>query len=269
MKNLVLLPQGGLGNLIFQVACAYTLCKKYNARLLLHSEYDDKRGSIKNFEKLFGCFECIDNNELLCKLMNNYVVYNEPTFIYTEFPDFSNVDTVLIRGYFQSWKYFYENREELKAIFQKNNNMKDYYDKISNGKKTVCVHVRRGDYLGLTEIHPVMDETYYENAIEKFNGGDVLFIVFAENQNDSFRTWKLWEKYTNIIFVENVHDSISTFFLMSLCDDFIIANSSLSLSAYYYSLKKNPRLIHPMNWFGPSGPEFDINELVWNIRSRI
>lgn len=260
MKNLILLPQGGLGNLLFQVACAYSLSKKYNARLFIHTEYDDKRGSIKNFERIFGCFDFVDNNEVH-KLMNNYTIYNEPRFIYTEFPDFSNVDTVLIRGYFHSWKYFYENREELKSIFQKNNTMKEYYDKISNGKKTVCLHVRRCDYLRFPEIHPVMDENYYENAIQQFND-DVLFLVFAEDQNDSFRTWKLWEKSTNFIFIEDVHDAINTFFLMSLCDNFIIANSSLSLIAYYFRLNKNPKLIHPMNWFGSKGPKFDINEII-------
>lgn len=261
MKNLILLPQGGLGNLIFQVACAYSLSKKYNARLFLHSDYYCWRGSIKTFGKLFGCFDFIDDHT---SLVNTYTVYNEPKHTYTEFPDFSIIDNVFIRGYFQSWKYFYENREELKTIFQKNNDMKDYYDNIAGDKKTVCVHVRRGDYLGLTEIHPVMDENYYENAIQKFNG-DVLFIVFAEDQNDSFRTWKLWEKYTNFIFIEDVHDAASTFFLMSLCDDFIIPNSSLSLSAYYFSLKKNPRLVHPTNWFGIKGPEFDINDLIKNV----
>jgi len=50
---------------------------------------------------------------------------------------------------------------------------------------------------------------------------------------------------------------------MSLCDNFIIANSSLSLSAYLLRQNKKAKLVAPNNWFGPKlNIKFNINDFI-------
>jgi hypothetical protein len=59
----------------------------------------------------------------------------------------------------------------------------------------------------------------------------------------------------------NEPDPLKTLFLMSLCDGFIIANSSLSLMAYYMREQEGAHLVAPKKWFGPN-VQFDINEII-------
>jgi hypothetical protein len=268
MKNLVLFPIGGLGNLILQFACAFSISKKYNAKLYINYDYvyDGGRYTIKKYENFFNDVSTFVNNSEVREIITSFYEYTEPRFKFTEIHDFSSIDTVILRGYFQSWKYFYENIKELRSIFQSKNTMKEVHKEISIGKKTVCVHVRRCDYLQFQDIHPVMTEEYYENAMMKHaDDKDTLFLIFAEDYNDDvFMNWKLWSKFgERIIFLKDVKDALDTFFLMSLCDHFIIANSSLSLCAYYFRTNLQASITYPENWFGSNGYEFDIHDLIF------
>ena len=56
---------------------------------------------------------------------------------------------------------------------------------------------------------------------------------------------------------------------MSLCDNFIISNSSFSLCAYYFRNVEQAKIVAPLNWFGPAGPKFDLNDLVPDTENRI
>lgn len=261
VKKIVLCPIGGLGNLIFQYICALSLCIKYDSKLYIFTDYETDRKNIIEYKKIFKCDGFVDKN-FFFKDINPLIEYSEPFFKYTEIPNY-DVKTMILRGYFQSWKYFYNNLDKIRINFQSENNMRSVYENLSCSKKTVCVHVRRGDYLNVQDIHPVMEEEYYKKAINKFSKDDVLFLIFSENQNDSFINWEVWKK-SNVKFIENVNDALDTFFLMSLCDYFIIANSSLSLCAYYFREKQNSRIVAPSNWFGPNGPNFDIYDLINN-----
>ncbi len=254
---------GGLGNLIFQYMCAFNLSKKYNAKLHICYEYvDEKRDNILKYKKIFDDAYFITKDQVNDITKNDIIYnYNEPSFTYKDFPDFSIYDTVLIYGYFQSWKYFYNSLSLLRKNFKKHNNMIEYYNNISKGKETVCVHVRRGDYLNQQAYHPVMNEDYYRNNIKKYE--NVIFIVFAEDYEDDFMDWTIWNDIKeSTVFVKDIKNPLDTFFLMSLCDNFIIANSSLSLTAYYFRHKYYSRLNFPSNWLGPSGPQFKIDDLI-------
>lgn len=259
VKKIVLCPIGGLGNLIFQYICALSLSISYNSEFYIFTDYETDRKNIIEYKKIFKCDGFVDKN-FFNQDVHPLIEYCEPFFTYTEIPNY-DVKTMILRGYFQSWKYFYTNLDKIRKTIQSENNMRHTYENLACSKKTVCVHVRRGDYLNVQDIHPVMDEEYYNKAMSEFSKEEVLFLVFAEDQKDSFRKWEVW-KNSNIKFVENVNDALDTFFLMSLCDYFIIANSSLSLCAYYFRENHKSKIVVPSNWFGPNGPSFDINDLI-------
>jgi hypothetical protein len=266
MRYVILIPNGGgIGNLIFQYSHAYCISKKYKSNLVILYEYNENyRKNIKHYEKFFKNAIFFTNYEI-CKLnIGNFYEYTEPVFTYSELPDFNNFDTLFIKGYFQSWKYFYENIDSLREIFQSGNTMNEVYESVSEGKKTVCLHIRRGDYLRLREYHTVIDEDYYENSTNRFTD-DEVFLVFAEDYEDDFMNWKLWSKLgKRVKFINKEYDSIDTFFLMSLCDNFIISNSTFSLAAYYLRLHDDAKLVSPNVWFGPDGPEHEISDIIFS-----
>ena len=49
---------------------------------------------------------------------------------------------------------------------------------------------------------------------------------------------------------------------MSLCDYFIIANSTLSLCAYFLRDNSDSILIGPKNWFGPDAPKHKLEDIL-------
>ena len=47
------------------------------------------------------------------------------------------------------------------------------------------------------------------------------------------------------------HSDIEDFFLMTLCNNFIIANSTFSWWAAWLSKSENKKIVAPKRWFGP------------------
>ncbi len=68
---------------------------------------------------------------------------------------------IIIEGYRQSEKYFKDYRKEILYLL-------DYpYEKREG---YAAVHIRRGDYLHLTQKHPPVTKQWYENAMSLFPG---------------------------------------------------------------------------------------------------
>ena len=168
---------------------------------------------------------------------------------------------MFLRGYFQSYKYFWDDIQDIVIQFTKNvgeDFMKEEYERISCGTKCVCVHVRRTDYLEFSEIHTNLTESYYKQALERFP--DYRVLVFSDD-TESIRYWDVW-KTREVHFVDEP-DPLRTLWLMYYCDAFVIANSSLSLNAYLFArgMRETPG-VAPAQWFGPKGPKFKIEDLV-------
>jgi hypothetical protein len=132
----------------------------------------------------------------------------------------------------------------------------------TDSTETVCCHLRRGDYFNYGTFYSILSESYYEKALNNFDSKNVKILVFIEN-SDEIREWNIWKKY-NVYFV-NEPDALATLFLMSLCDHFIIANSSLSLQAYFINSNYSnveQKLIAPSEWYGVTGPKYIMNDIV-------
>jgi hypothetical protein len=122
----------------------------------------------------------------------------------------------------------------------------------------LSLHIRRGDYLGISHVLPVVDISYIQHCVSQFTNYSKLFI-FSDD--------KEWVKnnldFENSIVVENLED-YEELWLMSLCENNIISNSTFSWWASYLN-KKNNRILCPSIWFGPSGPNpfFNVFEPNW------
>ncbi len=163
---------------------------------------------------------------------DSYETFYELNSYYNDLDLPKNRDWDLV-GYFQSYKYF----EHCKKL------IKDYFSPLGTWEQEdfVSVHVRRGDYLNLTRIHPVLPLDYYKEAIRLFPGRD--FVIFSDDI-DWCKENFIGGKY----FYSVGHSEESDFFDMMYCKDNIIANSSFSWWAAWLNPNPDKIVVAPKVW---------------------
>ena len=248
---------GGLGNLLFQHHAAYTHAKDNGLDLYAFSDLSLNTTDRPAFEHYTDLFTHV-------KITNQryHIDYEAPDGLYRPIPTTARC----IKGYFQCYDYFKKYQWEIRDLLRDNvlfNQKQMKYSDLSKGKITACVHIRRGDYILYQGIFPLVPESYYDDAMSKFK--DVKFLVFCEDFN-VIQDWDVWKKYD--VTVVDEPEALGAFFLMSCCDHFIIANSSMSLMAYYMRSNEDSQIIYPDIWFGPEHAiPFNLNEMVVEHKS--
>lgn len=229
--------QGGLGNQLFQWATTFSLSKKYNTNYLFEFSYFYSNGRPFQLNK----FPLIDV-PLVTGAHNVKTIYDNFNFQEIE-------DNSFLVGYWQSEKYFKENSELIRQILSPTDEQKDYIKKNYPILDDECtsVHVRRGDYVGLQNFHPIQKLDYYEKAIELCGNKNIL--IFSDDIDWCKKNFKS----QNIYYVDE-KEEITTLHMMSLCKNNIIANSSFSWWGAWKGNQKERKVIAPKNWFGPEGP---------------
>lgn len=233
-------PKGGLGNMLFQIATGYSLAYKLGTEWVVIQPTINVHGDMYNKYK--------DNILSKIPFINawyNFPIYEEPSFHYNNIPLTKNIT---LDGHFQSEKYFSSHRALILNLFTQPcsalNEAKTQY-KQYNSSPTVSLHVRRGDYLKHPNTHPQLSLDYYNNALDKFPGYNVL--IFS----DDIRWCKEHLNRNNTHFIENNTD-VTDLYLMSLCDNNIITNSTFSWWGAWLNQNPNKIVIAPHKWFGPS-----------------
>lgn len=227
---------GGLGNMLFSLATTYAIAKEKN--LVPHIHLDHKgylhTSPIEYLPNIFRNFKIINNIE-------NYYIYNEPTFTYfpISVPDGTNIK---LNGHFQSEKYFSKYRNEILNLFSPTQEIESYiFNKYKNLNEYVSIHVRRGNYLHLSHIHPTCNLEYYYTAINHFK--DCEFLIFSDDINYCKQSF-IGNKFH---FIENESDLIDIY-LMSMCSHNIISNSTFSWWGAWLN-NTNNKVICPSKWF--------------------
>lgn len=158
-------------------------------------------------------------------------------------------DNVNIYGYFQSYEYFKNIKEEIKEDFSFKNKFIRSAKKIFNiTKPDTAIHIRRGDYL-TNPNHFFIGEDYYLKALEKFEK-NCNFIVFTDDP-----AWVSKHKLFNsdkFVIANNYTNSLPPLdmLLMSYCESHIIANSTFSWWGAWLSGSNN--VYYPKNWYKDS-----------------
>ncbi len=268
------LLKGGLGNQMFQYALGRVLSISNNTDLELDTSYLDLE--IKNVTKrgydldVFGVeINYIENNTpFIFKTFKNKTLTNLFLMIrkvfkvkgqelsYSFNPEILNIGRdAYLSGYFQSYKYFEKYKDQIIKDFTfKNipNNIEVLGGEISN-TNSVCVHVRRGDYVG-NKLHEVVDRDYYKNGIDIISQKAKIEKIYVfsddiawceQNLKFNFETIFVGEEYAG--FKNSGH-----MYLMSQCRNFIIANSSFSWWAAWLAPRQDKMVICPNNWFADS-----------------
>jgi len=156
-------------------------------------------------------------------------------------------------GYWQSPKYFEGIEDIIREDFTFKNKFSDKIIKLGEEIKScnsLCVHVRRGDYVG-NKNHEIVGKEYYNKAIEKMKTLTKIDKIYVfsddikwceENMNFEFPTMFVNKQYTG-------EKNEGHLFLMTQCKNFIIPNSTFSWWGAWLSDNKNKVVIVPKKWF--------------------
>jgi len=237
---------GGLGNQMFQISAAYALSMDVNDDYCFdfNTCHTPAQGNVSTKYK-DNIFLNVKNSNLSKHSFTNY--YKEPKFSYKELPKTKNT---YLHGYFQSEKYFSNYKDEIKKLFNFDVNKKIELQKhLSKFDEITAIHVRRGDYLKKPNYHPTCTIEYYKKAINVI-GKESDFIFVSDDINWCKENFK----------GKNIHYSpftneLDDLYLIMLCDNQIIGNSSFSWWGGYLCEYHNNKVIAPSTWFGPNGPQ--------------
>ncbi len=251
---------GGLGNYMFQIACAYAYGLKHNKELILTT--DD---SVVIHKHISRYKDTIMSNVNMVPSINfgPHSVFNEPGFDYKEIPAIEG--NVCLNGYFQSEKYFKEYSKEIKELFSYPKELPLEHDtsKLSHkygylGAYTTCsIHVRRGDYLKSPDHHPEQTMNYYMKAIKQMPK-DTVFIIFSDDIAWCKQNFPdLPEKFK---FAEGNTDYEDLQLMMSANHN-IITNSTFSWWAAWLNPNPDKKVVIPSTWFGPAYASYNTEDL--------
>lgn len=252
--------------MMFQIATATSFSIKKNTECSFpnydqHIRYANSRWSIQANKNLMSNLNNAEEYEKFIhvkknKQDRNLTIYEYPFHYTSKIPEEQDF---IIDGYFQSEKYFLDNKKEVLEIFRPNEEIEDIiYKKYSNilTKNSVSLHVRRGDYIRYPTHHPVLSVDYYLTGLNIIKNYDNV-IVFS----DDIEWCKENFKFKNIFFIEREKDYIELF-LMAKCKNNIIANSSFSWWGAWLNQNIDKIVIAPNVWFGPVYHHYNMQDLI-------
>ena len=183
--------QGGLGNQLFQLANVIALAADNKREFKLYEIEESK--SIFKPRKVYwqSLLKHLKSHLINPDLVISAFPLQEQSFNYCNItlpPPFFHLE---VTGYFQSHKYFHQYRSELLEKFlpidlcnEAEYKLKQLNDLSANPKaRTVSLHIRRGDYLQLSDTHIVQDLAYYQAALTHLGDEPSNYFIFSDDLN--------------------------------------------------------------------------------------
>ena len=261
--------QGGLGNQLFQIFTTISLAIKLDEPFVFLKISDIKK-KVNNYRPYYwDNFLQSIQPFLRESLTNTFILYKEPHFHYSDILTNKNtyLQNIALNGYFQSYRYFNEEKNIILRLIQFEKLKKSVFEKYSNpyfldnNFNLISMHFRLGDYKNLQHKHPILPIKYYKNSLEfltmknknvnvNINNNKVL--IFCEKEDeDSIKEMiqSLDPRFTFTIIDFNISDW-EQMILMSCCHDNIIANSTFSWWGAYLNENIEKKICYPDVWFG-------------------
>jgi hypothetical protein len=267
-----LILNSGLGNQLFMIFALISYCIDKASDYII---FYDKKKTRTYWDNMLEAFADKALEEDASGL-----VYEEPHFHYKEIPGFDN--NIVLKGYFQTDKYFKHNLEQIKETMK----LKEKQQAIASEyayyfkKKTIALHFRIGDYMGLQAYHCIKRPDYYIGALatlaskltennESISDYKILYFCQAGDnlivdQYISILKNHFSDTYLSFVKVADDIPDWKQMLLMSCCNHFIIANSTFSWFGAYLSDAydtKQAIVCHPLIWFGPLNANHNVSDL--------
>ena len=219
--------KGNIGNQLFQIASIIGVAKVNNQEFAFPSW------------KFASYFE----NDLPILKEENFIPFHEKQYHFEpiQFDD-KNYD---LEGWFQSEKYFgdiatikeyFTFKEEL--VLEIKQQFQSCFD-----KKTILISIRRGDFVDHKDYFQLPINFYLNALLDHFpNYKDCSILVLSDDINYCKYHFSSLEN----VFFGNSLNAIEQLILASLCDDFIISNSTFSWWCAWLGEKKDSKIIRPL-----------------------
>ena len=257
--------QGELGNQMFQWAAGIAKSKSSGQRVEFKvlpgfsfrmTEFMNlSQSAIKSGSVLSGIgqMHTFKNIFSLVRRLPNPRIFNERNL---GFYDLTNTKYKVFHGYFQSWRYFHNFRDDILAEFTLREPSQMYFDLIATlPPDFTAIHIRRGGAGAavLSEnYHGLLDSDYYRRAIllnEKM-GGSTNYIVFTDNPESAYQTLlKVGISNVRVVGPADTFSQSENLHIMSLATSFIGANSSYSWWAAYLAKDLKTPPVFPRQWY--------------------
>jgi hypothetical protein len=203
--------------------------------------------------------------------------HHESCFGYHNIPSTSGI--LNITGYFQSWLFLKNYEQQVKKHMAVDNEIISRVKKRlpSDGEK-LCIHIRWGDpydrsvgggHKGIEDRHPVMSIEYYERSIDYILSKRKIdeFVIFTDNNDTKEYIEGKFDRYgVKTTYFDYSDNYIDDFVAQTLCDHFIIANSTFSWWSAFLGGNENSIVCSPTEneWFGPTYSHFSTRGLLPN-----
>lgn len=283
---------GGLGNQMFQYAFGKALAKKHGAELKIDTSFltnkaikgehfvqrnysldifniDEKQASTTEVNHLTKHV----NNDFVNNLLNRAFGYKksyikEPHYHFSQL--MLNVpDNILAEGYWQSEKYFADATAELRIAFTFRKPPVEACVPLVqeiDQSESVCVHVRRGDFL-TNSNHGFCGLPYYKEAegIMRSKLKDPRYFVFSDEiewcrENMGFLPGAIFVSKDLAGYKDQDHLR-----MMSHCKHFIIPNSSFAWWAAWLGKRHDSIVTAPDHWYKAAPIIKDVYQDNWII----
>lgn len=273
---IVIRLRGGLGNQLFQYALGRRIAKQLNTEMKLDLTSllkTHKNKDITDRDYQLGIFNVQESYLIQPNLLRaldklglnivsqmikgikllGYKSYKEKQFTVEEWLLRNPTNKTMYSGYWQSESYFKDAEEELRQDFQfkgaLSHQAKQIFDKIE-AVNAVCVHIRRGDYVGNSMFNNSDLEYFYKSA--DYIGKRVEsphFFIFSDDP-EWCKTNVKFEYDSTVVDYETENEKFKEDLqLMSSCTNFIMSASSFSWWAVWLSNQKDNIVIAPKPWF--------------------
>ncbi len=274
--------KGGLGNQLFQIAYIIyflRLSKKNKIKRKLVFEYKENTCSSSSsieihrktywntlFKGLFSVLTASEFKNTQLMILDNEIItphkYCEPPYdvkynvlFMGNYQTFKNIDDTLRE---KMISIVYSNEDIMYSAYYKYRDILDYFGNNTKDDDMISLHIRRDDYLSLSNYNYNLEMSYYKGAIKIANKKNI--VVFSDDIEwciNNFNDYVNRENEYNVYFVSdkifkdtelNIKDDIE-FILMSMFKNNIIANSYFSLWASFISYYKTKIVIAPKRWY--------------------
>ena len=259
---------GQLGNQLFNWATGYSIAKQNNWHHFVDDSkiqewgcYLDQFGIENNGNHISYMHERLQKSKikLIRKISYETQQYLQGKGIgnaYVEIPHHFDPRVLkigpnkIISGYFQSWKYFESDIEEIRSFMRENQIMNEKTIHILKSFETenwTGVHVRRNDYLKYQSIFGLTSEEYFDRALRIITTLEEpeKIIVFSD---DVELARQVMPKAEMNISQSDVPNPAQNLMLMGHAKSFIGSNSTYSWWAAF-QLQSDATIIFPRPWF--------------------
>ena len=246
--------QGGLGNQLFGWAAGYSLSRKHNSDLRLDTSL------LKSNQFALDKYSLADHSLIQSgvwhpKIARLMAINRRKDFFEKDFTFDSKFDSlgnnIRLNGYFQSWKYFEKYSQDIKAQILNLKDPSKEYSQLFNELKdrpSISVHVRRGDYVNLTDFHGLTSRRYYCQAISLASKHLIQPRLFVFT-DDIEMAKEVIDQDARFIGPNDLVSPNENIDLMARADALIGSNSSFSWWAAWLGDKEDKINIFPRPWF--------------------